>query len=301
MSHTMAYHFPVLGAPVLGRELLSAGTGIREEPLGPTVEEFVARVFVPKHVATKRLSGRAHYRAMLKHLITPQNVDRIFDGGEAPSRSKLKGVPGWPYVGGIPLSDIRPDHVRSLIEAAIAHGYSTQTVAHIRRAVSAIFSCARRTGFFAGENPAAETVCPEVVRERDHVLTLDQTRAALQAMRYPEKEMTLIALLTGMNLAEVCGLRWGFVNMTSSSRTVDGELIAPRSISARTHKFEAINGSPPEKTTHRTFSRRRLARCGCMSATAISRTWRIRQMSHIMHRQLQRLWGKSTRTGSSRR
>ena len=170
---------------------------------------------------------------MLKHLITPQNVDRIFDGGEAPSRSKLKGVPGWPYVGGIPLSDIRPDHVRSLIEAAIAHGYSTQTVAHIRRAVSAIFSCARRTGFFAGENPAAETVCPEVVRERDHVLTLDQTRAALQAMRYPEKEMTLIALLTGMNLAEVCGLRWGFVNMTSSSRTVDGEPIAPRSISAR--------------------------------------------------------------------
>ncbi len=244
MSHTMAYHFPVLGAPVLRR---SADASIREEPAGPTVEEFVARVFVPEHVATKQLSGRAHYRAMLKHLINPHNVDRIFDGGEAASRSKLKGVPGWPYVGSIPLSDIRPDHVQRLIEAAIAHGYSTQTVTHIRKAVSVIYSCARRTGFFAGENPAAEAVCPEVVRERDHVLTLDQTRAALHAMRYPEKEMTLIALLTGMNLAEICGLRWRFVNMTSIPRTWDDEPIAPRSISVRnTWRRRKLTGWTPQ-------------------------------------------------------
>ena len=222
-----------LDLSLLERESLDADRSLPEEAAGPTVEEFVRRAFVPEHVATKQLAGQMHYRAMLKHVIHPEDVDRIFGGAWASSRSKLKGVPGWPYVGSLPLSDVRPDHVQRLIAAAMAHGYSTQTVAHIRRVTSAIFICARRRGLFGGENPAAVAAGPEIVHNRAHVLTLHQTRAALQAMRYPEKEMALIALLTGMNLAEICGLQWKFVNMTSSLRTLDDELIAPRTISVR--------------------------------------------------------------------
>ena len=233
MSDTMACHFPIPGAALLEPESLDVDRSTGEDPAGPTLEEFVRWVFVPEHVATKQLAGRTHYRAILKHVIHPRDVDRIFDGAGVSSRSRLKGEPGWPYIGSMQLRDIRPRHVQDLIAAAMAHGYSTQTVTHIRRAISAVFACAGKRGLCPGENPGAVATCPAIARGEAHVLTLDQTRAALQAMRYPEKEMTLIALLTGMNLAEVCGLQWKFVNMTSSPRIVDDAPVAPLTISVR--------------------------------------------------------------------
>ncbi len=64
-------------------------------------------------------------------------------------------------------------------------------------------------------------------------------------------------------------------------------------------KSECMRGSPPEKTTHLTLSARKPSTWGFRSSSLISRTCRIFQISHITHRQLQRLWGRSTRIGSS--
>ena len=46
-------------------------------------------------------------------------------------------------------------------------------------------------------------------------------KAVLERMRYPEKEMTLLAIVTGMNVAEICGLQWKHVNLSALGR--DGE------------------------------------------------------------------------------
>jgi integrase len=131
------------------------------------------------------------------------------------------------------LCDARPDHVQRLISAALQSGYSTQTAKHIRNVVSAIFSHAIRERCFVGTNPASSATLPGMTRKEAHALTLEQTIRVLGAMQYPERELTLIAILTSMNIAEICGLQWKHLNLTDRAADRDGELIPPRTIAVR--------------------------------------------------------------------
>ena len=198
-----------------------------------TIAEFVKNRFVPEHVAIKRTSGRTHYQAILKHVLRPEEVDEVFHPDAARSKAKLKANPAWPYMSNVRLRDAQPDHVQRLISAALEGGYSTQTATHIRNVVSAIFSHAIREQYFTRTNPATHVTLPGMKRKEKHTLTLAQTRKVLEIMQYPEREMTLIALLTSMSVAEICGLQWRHVNLTDSIVDRDGELIPPRSIAVR--------------------------------------------------------------------
>jgi len=198
-----------------------------------TVADFVEHIFVPEHVAAKRLSGRAHYQAILRHVLTPEEVDRVFRVDVGKSQRTLKTVPNWPYLSTKRLCDVRPEDVQRLVSAALAHGYSTQTVKHIRNVVGAVFAHAQNTGCFTGNNPASRVGLPEMIRKKAHTLTLAQAKEVLGAMRYPEKEMTLISILTGMNVTEICGLQWKRVNVSEEWSVVDGEAVAPRTIAVR--------------------------------------------------------------------
>src|SRR5215472_14844079 len=125
-----------------------------------TIREFVEKVFIPEHVAIKAASGRTHFRAILKHVLTPEEVDRVFHVDASTSNTKLKAVPNWPYLGSIRLANTRPEDVQRLIAAAVAHGYSAQTVKHIRNVVGAIFNHARKGQCFTGDNPAGPVTLP---------------------------------------------------------------------------------------------------------------------------------------------
>ena len=70
-------------------------------------------------------------------------------------------------------------------------------------------------------------------RKEAHMLSLPQLKAVLELMRYPEREMTLLAILTGMNVAEICGLQWKHVNLFLSEPVADGEFIPSRTIAVR--------------------------------------------------------------------
>jgi len=74
---------------------------------------------------------------------------------------------------------------------------------------------------------------PGMSRKEAHMLSLPQLKAVLELMRYPEKEMTLLAITTGMNVAEICGLQWKHVNLTAVAEGVNGESIPARSIAVR--------------------------------------------------------------------
>jgi len=198
-----------------------------------TVADFVEKLFVPEHVAIKGLAGRTHYRAILKHVLTPEEVQRVFKLDLDASRTRLKAIPDWPYLSKIGLADARPEHVETLMEAARARGYSIQTVTHIRNVVSAIFSHARKGNYFTGINPASQVAVPGMSRKEAHTLSLPQLRAVLELMRYPEKEMTLLAIVTAMNVAEICGLQWKHVNLSGAEREVDGDTVPAWSISVR--------------------------------------------------------------------
>jgi integrase len=195
---------------------------------------FVESKFIPEHVEHKTAAGKTHYQAILKHLLKPESVNCMF-GSLSPAKPRLKAVPDWPYLDDVQLCDLKSDHVRQLVLSASDRGYSSQTVKHIRNVLSAIISHAQREGCFSGANPVTLVKLPPIFRETEHNLTIFQTKATLELMQYPEKEIALITLTTGMNLGEICDLQWKHVNLTESVRFVDGEPVPARSIAVRTH------------------------------------------------------------------
>jgi integrase len=198
-----------------------------------TIAEFVERSFLPEHIVHKGTPGRRHYQAILKHILNPDLVDRMFRVEPDRSRSKLKPDPEWPYIDHVALRHLRSDDVAKLMSVALRRGYSTQTVKHIRSAVSAILSYAIKGGYYSGMNPAMQVALPGMQRKTPHTLTFSQTVEVLQAMRYPEWEITVMALLTGMTIAEICGLQWKYVNLTTHATQREGETIPPMSIAIR--------------------------------------------------------------------
>ncbi len=198
-----------------------------------TVAQFVAARFLPDHIAIKTSPGRRHYQAILKHVLTPEEVEMIFGTPVDGSRTKLHPKPEWPYISDVKLHEANPEHVQRLIAAAVEGGYSSQTIRHIRNVVGAVFSHALRTRHFAGDNPASLVTLPGMKRRESHALSLEQTLKVLELMQYPEREVTLFAILTSMNIAEICGLQWKYVNLTEHHLSREGQSVPPRSIVVR--------------------------------------------------------------------
>jgi integrase len=195
---------------------------------------FVESKFIPEHVSYKTLAGKTHYQAILKHLLRPETVSQFFDPQQV-TKGRLKSAPDWPYLDEVRLCDFSPGHVRRLIASGFAKGYSAQTVKHIRNVISAIISHAQREGCFNGTNPVTLVkLPPQAACKIEHNLTIRQTKEMFELMGYPEKEIALITIVTGMNISEICDLQWKHVNLTEISRFVDGEYIPPMSIAVRT-------------------------------------------------------------------
>ena len=194
------------------------------------LELFVATKFIPEHVETKSTAGRRHYHAILKHVIHPEKIDRLFNSETDKVRARMKSLPDWPYLDHVRLCDLQPTHVRQLTASALAHGYSTQTILHIRNVISAIISHAKREKCFDGENPIFGVTLPPMARGRAQNLTIVQAKKMLKLMQYPEREITLMTIITGMSVSEICGLQWKYVNLTDSKVYIEGVAIPPRSI-----------------------------------------------------------------------
>jgi hypothetical protein len=199
---------------------------------GSTVStvEFIENCFIPNHVVLKTQAGRTHYHAILKHVLRPETVDRLLLPYKRISRSKLKSIPGWPYLDETRLCDIGPDHVRRLTSLTAIHGYSPQTVKHIKNVVSAIISHAKKVRVLSGDNPIAEVRLPPIARKASNPISLVDARALFRMMGYPERQIALIMFNSNMSVSEVCGLQWSQINLTSRTVSVEGKAIPPRSI-----------------------------------------------------------------------
>jgi integrase len=209
---------------------------------GISVLEFVERKFVPEYVTHRRSAGRAHFQSILKHILTPEGVDRAFQIGFESSRVRLRRFPNWPYIDSLPLQNVTREHVQQLVSTALSGGYSIQTVTHIRNVVRAIFAHAKNVSSFSGENPARSVSLPEMARKQTHALTLDELKRVIQLMRYPEREVALFAIFTRMSVAEICGLQWKYVNLSDVRRMVDGDWLPPRTIAVRNQSYRGEFG-----------------------------------------------------------
>jgi integrase len=192
-----------------------------------TFVSFVQSKFVPDHVAHKTVAGQTHYKAILKHVLTPELVSRIFKPGPT---SRLRAVADWPYLDEVLLRDISAEHVQRIIRAANEGGYSSQTVKHIKNVLFAIMSHAQKEGCYTGPNPAGIIKLPKIVRWKQQNLTFQQTKTILGLLKYPAKEMAAFTIATGMTLTEICDLEWKNVNLSHSEIVIDGQVIPGRSL-----------------------------------------------------------------------
>ena len=208
-------------------------------PYNPAIQDsrmtfgfFVESKFIPEHVQHKTVAGQTHYQAMLKHVLRPETVNRVFNPRKI-EKARLASVPDWPYLDGVRLCDIKTDHVRRLLAAAASKKYSWQTLKHIKNVVFAIVAHAQREGCFSGVNPAARLKLPPKERRTLPNLTIVQTRAILELLQSPERDIAILAVSTGMTVQEICALTWKNVNLSDRAQYVDGEIIPARSIAVR--------------------------------------------------------------------
>jgi len=107
---------------------------------------------------------------------------------------------------------------------------SPQTRLHVKNALSAIFEHAIAIEWFGSRNPAKSVKLPEMQRKPAHALDVNPARALLEVLDSPAREMSMTAVLTSMNVAEIRGLIWKYLNLTDSRIVVDGEAIPPFSL-----------------------------------------------------------------------
>jgi hypothetical protein len=191
---------------------------------------YVEKIFAPDHVMRKTPAGRVHYHAILKHVLNPDVVDRIFSPASGCVKGRLKPVPDWPYLDDVRLCDLSAAHIHHLIVSAAARGYSPQTIKHIRNVVGAVISHARKNEVFTGDNPASVVELPPMTRRASRDLTIAEARAILSHLRYPEREIALMSITTGIGISEICHLRWRHVNLSNRQILCDGEVIPPQCI-----------------------------------------------------------------------
>jgi integrase len=174
---------------------------------GMPLAQFVESRFIPNHVELKGPAGRTHYHAILKHVITPELVDRLFVPYHGEVNGRLKALSEWPYLDYVRIRDITPDHIRRLTKSATAHGYSPQTVKHIRNVISAIFNHARKEKIFSGDNPVSEVDLPPPLQKHRPGLSMAQANGILNLLESPEREIALITMTTGLKISEICALQ----------------------------------------------------------------------------------------------
>jgi integrase len=210
-----------------------------------SVAEFVEREFIPGYVMSKRTAGRAHFQGILKHILSPERIARAFRAG-GKTRARLAAVPGWPYLDNVPIAEVRPENVKQLIQASMSHRYSSQMTTHLRNVIRIVVSYAAACGYFTGPNPAMFVPVPSIAHKPTRSLTLPQLKQVFELMRYPEQQIALFALLTDMNVAEICGLKWKHANLSNAAHDGSGEALPARTMAVRMQiyrgEFRAVVG-----------------------------------------------------------
>jgi integrase len=176
--------------------------------------EFLEKSFIPNVFPILKLSTRKRYRfAIDKHLL--------------------------PAFGEQRLCDIGTLNIQSFVIQKMDGGLGWEAVNHFRNLLSKIFATAKKWGYFPGDNPAAGVELPEkkAVREK-YALTARQISELLKLLREPYRTMALFAILTGLRVGEILGLRWKDVNFNASELRVNqrcyrGDIDTPKTKRSR--------------------------------------------------------------------
>jgi integrase len=162
-----------------------------------TLGDFIEKQFVPNVFPVLKPSTQDRYRHTLNNHILP-------------------------VLGSRRLCDLGTLDLQRFILQKATSGLSRACLDHYRHLLSKIFSTAKKWGYHTGENPALGVELPEKkpVREK-HVLTPEQISHLLGVLREPVRTMFLLAILTGLRVGEILGLRCKDVDLDAGQLRVE--------------------------------------------------------------------------------
>jgi len=183
-----------------------------------SLQQFVTQKFEPEVIWTLKHAGKEHYKYCLSRIL--------------------------PKLGSASLRTINMERIQTFCRAMVeVEKLSTQTVHHLRNALSAIFKHAKAIGYYAGENPASLVRLPEIESKPINALSFEQAKAALDLLSSPVREMAFLSMTMSPNVAELCGLRWKLVNLAAAPIVSAGELLPPYSIAIRENWYRGKPGT----------------------------------------------------------
>ena len=113
-----------------------------------------------------------------------------------------------PVLGSVKLKNITPAHARGLYREKLEAGLSPRTVQYIHVTLHKALKQAVQDGLIP-RNAADAVKAPQVRREEMHPLSVEQTRALLEAARQDRLEaLYVLAVHTGLRQGELLGLKW---------------------------------------------------------------------------------------------
>lgn len=175
-----------------------------------SLAQFVTQKFEPEYLSTLKYSGQLHYRYCFGKII--------------------------PVLGSLRLRDVTASAIYSLL-SHLQQKYSTQTVAHVKNALSAIFEHAKSVGHFSGDNPARLVRLQQITHSERHALSFEKATAALQLLPSPVREMAYLSMTTSLNVAELCGLRWKRINLSDAAVVCGRDAIPPGALAVRENYY----------------------------------------------------------------
>jgi len=164
-----------------------------------TIGDFVDRVYLPWTEEHKRPSTAKGYRDIWEDHLKPL-CEKV-----------------W-------LKETRTYHVQSWLNQVGKSTLSRNTLKHVKRVISGIFTLAKQQDYFRGENPARDSaINPKAPEPQEtYAYSLEEIQAILGLLPEPAATAFAVAAFMGLRHGEIQGLQWDNYR--------DGELYVARSI-----------------------------------------------------------------------
>jgi integrase len=151
--------------------------------------------------------------------VEPTVRGRTFDSYSGIVRTHL-----LPRLARVPMSKLGPLHVQRLHSEMLAAGASPKTVRNVHSLLFSALDRAMRFRLIAS-NPVALVQPPRLAHREMTALTLTEARAVLAAAESDDlRALWRLAIAAGLRQGELCGLRWGDLDLDAGTVTVAGAL-----------------------------------------------------------------------------
>lgn len=163
----------------------------------------MAEVQIGRTVPTARLTVGAFVENWLEETIRPNRAPKTYRSYRQLYDLHLKDP-----LGRLDLKRLTPAHVQRLVNEKAKAGYAPNTVDRVRATLRSALSQAWKEGL-VGENVAKRVSVPRKVKKDPVFLVPEDARRLVEASKGDRiGGLIRVALLTGMRIGEITGLRW---------------------------------------------------------------------------------------------